>query len=66
MGSNICVSILPERIVLFSCVSKGHKMRDCPKIKERGKEVNQAPQSGLDLNAPKKSHPYGMGARKDN
>ncbi|XP_069147114.1 uncharacterized protein [Solanum lycopersicum] len=50
----------------FACSSKNHKMRECPKIKEKGKEINQAPQGGLDPNAPKKNPPYGMGARREN
>ena len=45
----------------FSCGNIGHKMRDFPNIKARGKKVNQA---SLDPNAPKNS-PYGIGARKD-
>lgn len=38
---------------LFGCSNKGHKMRDIPNLKEKGKEVNEAPQGGLDRNAPK-------------
>lgn len=34
------------------CVTKGHKMRDFPKIKSKGKVVNQYPQGGLYPNAP--------------
>ncbi|XP_069152784.1 uncharacterized protein [Solanum lycopersicum] len=40
----------------FACRNKGHKMRDCPNIKSRGKEVKQAPQGCLDPNVPKKTH----------
>ncbi|MFV1224530.1 hypothetical protein QML00_28225, partial [Klebsiella pneumoniae] len=41
----------------FACGNKGHKIRDCPNLKERGEEVNQA---SLDPNAPKKNPSYGM------
>ncbi|TMW99951.1 hypothetical protein EJD97_001633 [Solanum chilense] len=47
----------------IACGNKVHKMRDCPKIKLRGKEVNQA---FLYPNAPKKNPSYAMGVRKDN
>ena len=40
----------------FACGNKGHKMRDIPNTKTRGKEVKQARQGGLDPNAPKNSH----------
>ncbi|TMW85808.1 hypothetical protein EJD97_022454 [Solanum chilense] len=50
----------------FACASKNNKMRECPKIKEKGKDINQAPQGGLDPIAPKKNPPYGMGARREN
>ena len=57
---------LAEKDGFFACGSKGHKIWDLPNIKARGKEFNQAPQGGLDPNAPKKNHLYGMGARKGN
>ena len=47
----------------FACGYKGNKMRDCPNLKSRGKDVNQA---SLDPNAPKNNISYEMGARKDN
>ena len=47
----------------IACVNKGHKMRDCPKIKAIGKEVNQA---SLYPNAPKKNPSQAMGVSKDN
>ena len=47
----------------FACGYKGNKMRDCPNLKSRGKDVNQA---SIDPNAPKKNPSYGMGASKDN
>ena len=47
----------------FACGNKGYSMRDCPNLKSRGKDVNQA---SIDPNAPKKNPSYGMGARKDN
>ena len=37
----------------FVCGNKGHKMRDFPNLKEKGKNFNQYPQHGLDPNAPK-------------
>lgn len=45
----------------FSYGIYGHKIRECPRIKSKGKEANQA---YLDPNAPKKNPRYGMGARK--
>ena len=47
----------------IACVNQGHKMRDCPKIKAIGKEVNQA---SLYPNAPKKNPSHAMGVSKDN
>lgn len=41
----------------FSCGNKGHKMKDCPNFKAREKEVNQAPQGGLDSNVQKRIIP---------
>lgn len=39
-------------------------MRDCPKLKEKRKEINEAYHDGLDPNAPKKSHLYTLQANK--
>ena len=62
-GKQHLVKCLARTDGCFSCRSKCHKMRDCPRIKNRGKHVNQA---SLDPNAPKKNPNYRMGARKYN
>ena len=63
VGINILVGFLTRIDGCFESGDKGHKMRDCPKIKARCKEFNQA---SLDPNAPKKNPPYGMRATKVN
>ncbi|KAK4737409.1 hypothetical protein R3W88_001106 [Solanum pinnatisectum] len=37
----------------FCCGKSGKKMRDCPMLMVKGREVKQAPPSGLGPNAPK-------------
>ena len=47
----------------FACGNNSQKMRVCPNVKARRKEVNKA---SLDPNAPKKNPSYGIVAWKDN
>ena len=35
----------------FGCGNMGHMMRNCPKLKAKGKEVNKSPYGGSDPNA---------------
>ncbi|WMV50090.1 hypothetical protein MTR67_043475 [Solanum verrucosum] len=49
----------------FGCGSKGHKMRDCPTLKAKGKETNQVAHDGPDPNAPKRNCFYMLQANKD-
>ena len=39
----------------FGHGNRGHKMRGCPNLKAKGKEVNQDPYDGPDANAPKRN-----------
>ncbi|XP_049357009.1 uncharacterized protein LOC125821644 [Solanum verrucosum] len=43
----------------------GHKMRDCPMLKVKGREEKQAPPSGSNSNALKKNHFYALQSRGD-
>ncbi|XP_049382853.1 uncharacterized protein LOC125847230 [Solanum stenotomum] len=49
----------------FGCWSKGHKIRDCPTLKAKGKETNQVSHDGPDPNAPTRNHFYMLQANKD-
>ncbi|XP_049406176.1 uncharacterized protein LOC125869781 [Solanum stenotomum] len=49
----------------FECGSKGHKMRDFPTLKAKGKETNQVAHDDLDPNAPKRNHFYILQANND-
>ena len=48
----------------FECGNKSHNIRHWPTLKAKGKEVNQAPHGGPDLNAPKRNHFYALGAKQ--
>ncbi|XP_015084156.1 uncharacterized protein LOC107027518 [Solanum pennellii] len=48
----------------FGCGNRGHKIRDCPNLKAKGKEVNQAPHGGTDPNAPMRNHFYALEAKE--
>jgi len=47
----------------FSCGESGHKIRDCPMIKAKGKEGKQAAPSGSSVNAPKQNKLYALQAQ---
>ncbi|TMW93358.1 hypothetical protein EJD97_011835 [Solanum chilense] len=42
----------------FGCGNRGHKMRDCPILKVKGKDTNQAPQDGLHPNTQTRTFLY--------
>ncbi|XP_049364488.1 uncharacterized protein LOC125829282 [Solanum verrucosum] len=47
----------------FSCGESGHKMRNCPKMKAKGREGKQVAPSGSDGNTLKKNMFYALQAR---
>lgn len=48
----------------FGCGRKGHKMRDCPSLKSKRKETNQAPQDGQEPDTQRKNYFYVLQANK--
>ena len=42
----------------FGCGNRGHKMRDCPILKVKGKDTNQAPQDGPHPNTQTRTFLY--------
>ncbi|XP_049394693.1 uncharacterized protein LOC125858984 [Solanum stenotomum] len=49
----------------FGCGKSSHKMRDCPMLTAKGREVKQAPPSGLSSNAPKQNRFYALQTRSE-
>ncbi|WMV09457.1 hypothetical protein MTR67_002842 [Solanum verrucosum] len=47
------------------CGNDGHKMRDCPILRAKGREAKQASLSGPDSNTPKKNHFYALWSRDE-
>ncbi|XP_049349343.1 uncharacterized protein LOC125813907 [Solanum verrucosum] len=49
----------------FSCGKIGHKIRDCPMLKVKGREDKKAPPSGSNSNDPKKNRFYALQSSGD-
>lgn len=47
----------------FGCGNMGPMMRNCPKLKAKGKEVNKSPYGGSDPNAWNKNRFYALRAK---
>lgn len=48
----------------FRCSNRRHKMRYCPNLDAKRKEVNQAPYDGPNPNAPKRNCVYALGVNE--
>ncbi|KAH0644862.1 hypothetical protein KY284_032746 [Solanum tuberosum] len=49
----------------YGCGKSGHKMRDCPMLKVKGREYKQTPPSGSNSNAQKQNRFYALQTRGD-